>query len=53
MIDDPRARCCGCVDSLDWMASVLAGLDCAFTIRRPDELRTSVRALADRLASQV
>ena len=41
------------VDSLDWMASVLAGLDCAFTIRRPDELRTSVRALADRLASQV
>ena len=30
------------VDSLDWMASVLAGLDCAFTIRGPDELRTSV-----------
>ena len=39
------------VDSLDWMASVLAGLGCGFTIRRPDELRASVRALADRLAA--
>jgi len=38
------------VSSLDWMARVLAGLDCGFTIRRPDELRTSVRELADRLA---
>ena len=38
------------VTSLDWMASVLAGLDCAFTIQRPDELRASVRALAERLA---
>jgi predicted DNA-binding transcriptional regulator YafY len=38
------------VISLDWMASVLAGLDCAFTIRRPEELRASVRALAGRLA---
>jgi predicted DNA-binding transcriptional regulator YafY len=38
------------VSSLDWMAAVLAGLNCAFTIRRPDELRTSVHALADRLA---
>jgi predicted DNA-binding transcriptional regulator YafY len=38
------------VSSLDWMARVLAGLDCDFTIRRPDELRTSVRELADRLA---
>jgi predicted DNA-binding transcriptional regulator YafY len=37
------------VSSLDWMASVLAGLDCGFTIQRPDELRTSVRALAARL----
>ena len=37
------------VSSLDWMARVLAGLDCAFTIRRPKELRTSVRALAARL----
>jgi predicted DNA-binding transcriptional regulator YafY len=39
------------VSSLDWMASVLAGLDCAFTIRSPKELRASVHALADRLAA--
>jgi predicted DNA-binding transcriptional regulator YafY len=39
------------VSSLDWTASVLAGLGCDFTIRRPDELRASVRALADRLAA--
>jgi predicted DNA-binding transcriptional regulator YafY len=39
------------VTSLDWMASLLAGLDCAFTIQRPNELRASVRALAERLAS--
>lgn len=37
------------VNSLDWMARLLAGLDCGFTVRRPDELRASVRALADRL----
>jgi len=40
------------VNSLDWMATVLAGLGCSFTILRPDELRGSVRALADRLAAQ-
>ncbi|NUT56012.1 MAG: WYL domain-containing protein, partial [Thermoleophilia bacterium] len=39
-------------DSLDWMATVLAGLGCGFTIRRPDELRASVGALAARLAEQ-
>ncbi|HKX48705.1 MAG TPA: YafY family protein [Gaiellaceae bacterium] len=38
------------VGSLDWAASVLAGLGCGFTIVRPEELRTSIRALADRLA---
>jgi predicted DNA-binding transcriptional regulator YafY len=54
LIDDPEGTLLRMrVDSLDWMASVLAGLDCAFTIRRPDELKTSVRALAERLASQV
>jgi predicted DNA-binding transcriptional regulator YafY len=37
------------VSSLDWMAAVLAGLNCGFTIRRPEELRASVHALADRL----
>jgi predicted DNA-binding transcriptional regulator YafY len=39
------------VSSLDWTASVLAGLGCDFTIRMPDELRASVRALADRLTA--
>jgi hypothetical protein len=38
------------VTSLDWMATLLAGLDCGFTIRMPEELRASVRALAARLA---
>jgi predicted DNA-binding transcriptional regulator YafY len=38
------------VGSLDWMATILAGLGCGFTIRRPDELRDSVRALGERLA---
>jgi predicted DNA-binding transcriptional regulator YafY len=38
------------VTSLDWMAGVLAGLGCAFTIQRPSELRASVRALAGRLS---
>jgi hypothetical protein len=33
------------------MATMLAGLGCGFSIRRPDELRASVRSLAERLAS--
>jgi predicted DNA-binding transcriptional regulator YafY len=41
------------VGSLDWMATVLAGLGCAFAIRKPDELRASVRALGERLAASV
>ena len=41
------------VSSLDWMAALLAGLDCDFTIVRPDELRDSVRALATRLSERV
>jgi len=54
LVDDPdgtllRMR----VDSLDWMATVLAELGCGFTVRRPDELRTSVRDLAAHLAAQV
>ena len=40
-------------DSLDWVAGMLAGLGCEFTILAPDELRTSVRALAERLAAHV
>ena len=37
------------VSSLDWMARVLAGLDCGFTVLEPEELRASVRGLADSL----
>jgi predicted DNA-binding transcriptional regulator YafY len=36
-------------DSLDWVAGVLAGLECDFTIRAPAELNAAVTALADRL----
>jgi predicted DNA-binding transcriptional regulator YafY len=36
-------------DSLDWVAGLLAGASCEFEIRRPDELRDSVRTLAERL----
>jgi predicted DNA-binding transcriptional regulator YafY len=39
------------VGSLEWMAGVLAGLACPFTILRPEELRESVRALGERLIS--
>ena len=39
------------VSSLDWMARILAGLDCPFTILKPEELRASVRGLADRLVA--
>jgi hypothetical protein len=39
------------VGELDWMAGVLASLDCSFEIVRPDELRESVAALAARLAA--
>jgi predicted DNA-binding transcriptional regulator YafY len=38
------------VESLDYMARVLAGLDCDFTVVSPPELNTSVDRLADRLA---
>jgi len=41
------------VESLDWVAGVLPGLGSAFTIRRPDELRASVAALAQRLSDAV
>ena len=41
------------VSSLDWMARVLAGLDCGFTVREPEELRASIRGLADRLVASI
>jgi predicted DNA-binding transcriptional regulator YafY len=54
LIDEPEGTLLRMrVDSLDWMATVLAGLGCDFTIRRPDELRESVRSLSERLAAQV
>jgi predicted DNA-binding transcriptional regulator YafY len=37
------------VESLDYMAALLARLDAPFTVRRPEELRAAVAALADRL----
>jgi predicted DNA-binding transcriptional regulator YafY len=37
------------VDSLDWMARVLAGLGCSFRIEQPPELRAHIAALAARL----
>jgi len=38
-------------ESLDWAAGLLAGAGCGFAIRRPEALRSAVRALASRLAS--
>jgi predicted DNA-binding transcriptional regulator YafY len=39
------------VGSLDWMATMLAGLGCGFVIRAPDELRASVQRLGERLVA--
>jgi len=39
------------VQRLDWVPSVLAGLDCPFVIEEPGELRERVRALAGQLAT--
>ncbi len=36
-------------ESLDWVAAILAGSGLRFTVRRPDELRAAVHALAQRL----
>jgi predicted DNA-binding transcriptional regulator YafY len=41
------------VSSLDWAASLLAGLGCPFRVRGPVELRGSVAALSQRLAQWV
>ena len=38
-------------ERLDWVPAVLASLDRPFVIERPDELRSLVTALADRLAA--
>ncbi|MFJ2952049.1 helix-turn-helix transcriptional regulator [Streptomyces sp. NPDC087226] len=39
------------VEQIDWLPAVLASLDRPFVIERPDELRTLVTALAERLTS--
>ena len=39
------------VQRLDWVPSVLAGLDRPFVVEEPDELRERVRALAEQLAT--
>lgn len=39
------------VGSLDWTATMLAGLGCGFAIRAPDELRASVQRLGERLVA--
>jgi predicted DNA-binding transcriptional regulator YafY len=36
-------------DSPDWMAHVLAGLECDFVVHEPPELRTALRRLAAQL----
>jgi predicted DNA-binding transcriptional regulator YafY len=41
------------VDSLDWTAALLAGLDCDFVVERPNELRDALERLAGRLAARV
>jgi predicted DNA-binding transcriptional regulator YafY len=37
------------VDHFDWLARILSGLGCAFTVRHPPELRDALRRLAVRL----
>jgi len=37
------------VNHLSYVASVLAGLGCAFTVREPPELRDELRAVAARV----
>ena len=45
----PAGRLTMRVESLDYMARVLAGLDCEFTIVRPPALRDAVQRLSDLL----
>jgi predicted DNA-binding transcriptional regulator YafY len=48
---DNRTRLRMRVGSLEWMAGVLAGLECEFAIVAPRELRASVTALSRTLAA--
>ncbi len=38
-------------ESLDWAAGLLAGAGCSFEVRKPNELRASLAALASRLTA--
>jgi predicted DNA-binding transcriptional regulator YafY len=49
--DGTLLRCT--TDSPRWVAALIAGLDCDFTVHEPDELRSAMRALAARLAMLV
>ena len=46
----PEGRLTMRVESLDYMARVLASLDCDFTVIKPPELNTSLNRLAARLS---
>jgi predicted DNA-binding transcriptional regulator YafY len=46
----PSGRLTMRVESLDYMARVLASLDCDFTVVKPPELNASLNRLAERLA---
>lgn len=48
---DGRALLRGQVEDLDWIARVLVGLGCPFTVREPLELRAELRRLAAQLAA--
>jgi predicted DNA-binding transcriptional regulator YafY len=37
--------------SLDWIARVLAGLDCSFIVQRPEELREALERRAEKIAT--
>ena len=37
--------------NLGWMARVLAGLDCPFVVRRPDELRQALERRAEEISA--
>jgi predicted DNA-binding transcriptional regulator YafY len=49
--DEPWSRVRLRAERLDWVAALLAGLNREFVIESPDELRASMRGLADRLAA--
>jgi predicted DNA-binding transcriptional regulator YafY len=49
--DGVMLRCA--VENLGWVAGLLAGLNCPFTVIQPPELRNEIRGLAERLVANV